>query len=170
MSAEQIIGLSLALLIMCVGLVGSILPGIPSTPLVLLAAISHRLYFGETGPGNWVLIILAMFTAFSLLVDYLASMYGAKKLGATWRGVFGAVVGGLIGIFFSLPGILLGPLIGAVMFEMAGGRKFKEAGRAGLGAALGLLGGAVAKLGCCVAMTGLFAINVIHRCLNPVEV
>ena len=168
MTAEQIIGLSLALLIMCVGLAGSILPGIPSTPLVLLAAIGHRLYFGGTGPGNWVLIILAAITAFSLLVDYLASMYGAKKLGATWRGVFGAVVGGLIGIFFNLPGILLGPFIGAVVFEMAGGRKFKEAGRAGFGATLGLLGGAVAKLGCCVAMMGLFAVNVIHRCLNQV--
>ena len=168
MTAEQIIGLSLALLIMCVGLAGSILPGIPSTPLVLLAAIGHRLYFGETVPGNWALIILVAITAFLLLVDYLASMYGAKRLGATWRGVFGAVVGGLVGIFFNLPGILLGPFIGAVVFEMAGGRKFKEAGRTGLGATLGLLGGAVAKLGCCVAMMGLFAVNVIQRCLNQV--
>ena len=166
MSAEQIIGLSLALVVMCVGLAGSILPGIPSTPLVLLAAIGHRLYFGATGAGNWVLAILAAITAFSLLVDYLASMYGAKKLGATWRGILGAVVGGLIGIFFNLPGILLGPFIGAVAFEMAGGRKFKESGRAGLGATLGLLGGAVAKLGCCVAMMGLFVVNVIQRCLN----
>ena len=168
MTAEQIIGLSLALLVMCVGLAGSILPGIPSTPLVLITAIGHRLYFGETGPGNWVLIILAAITAFSLLVDYLASMYGAKKLGATWRGVFGAVVGGLIGIFFNLPGILLGPFIGAVVFEMAGGRKFKEAGRAGLGATLGLLGGAIVKLGCCMAMMGLFVWDVIQRCLNQV--
>ena len=170
MTAEQIIGLSLALLIMCVGLAGSVLPGIPSTPLVLLTTIGHRLYFGETGAGNWALIILAAITAFSLLVDYLANMYGAKKLGATWRGVLGAVVGGLIGIFFNLPGILLGPFIGAVVFEMAGGRKLKEAGRAGLGATLGLLGGALAKLGCCVAMMGLFAVNVIHRCLNQVTV
>src|SRR5690349_11656545 len=106
MTAEQIIGLSLALLIMCVGLAGSILPGIPSTPLVLLTAVAHRLYFGETGSGNWVLIILAAITVFSLFLDYLASMYGAKKLGATWRGVLGAVVGGLVGIFFNLPGIL----------------------------------------------------------------
>ncbi|MBI3852638.1 MAG: DUF456 domain-containing protein [Verrucomicrobia bacterium] len=168
MTAEQIIGLSLALLVMCVGMAGSILPGIPSTPLVLITAIGHRLYFGATGPGNWVLMILAAITAFSLLVDYLASMYGAKKLGATWRGVLGAVVGGLVGIFFNLPGILLGPFIGAVVFEMAAGRKFKEAGRAGLGATLGLLGGAVVKLGGCVAMMGLFTWDVIQRCLNQV--
>ena len=57
MTAEQIIGFSVALLIMCMGLVGSILPGVPSTPVVLLTAIGHRLYFGDTGPGNWVLII-----------------------------------------------------------------------------------------------------------------
>ena len=91
-TAEQIMGLSLALLLMCAGLAGSILPGIPSTPLVLLAAIVHRLYFGEHGANNWVIGILLVLTVLSLVIDYLASMVGAKKLGASWRGVLGAVV------------------------------------------------------------------------------
>lgn len=156
-------GLSLALLLMCAGLAGSILPGIPSTPLVLLAAIVHRLYFGEHGANNWVIGILLVLTVLSLVVDYLASMVGAKKLGASWRGVLGAVVGGLIGIFFSLPGILVGPFLGAMSFEMIGGREFKVAARAGVGATLGLLVGALGKLGCCVAMMTLFAVNVILR-------
>ena len=102
MTAEQIIGLALALLIMCVGVAGAILPGLPSTPLVLLAAIGHKLYFGETGVGWLVMTILTLFTLLSLAVDYLATFYGAKKLGATWRGAVGAVVGGLIGLFFNL--------------------------------------------------------------------
>jgi uncharacterized protein len=165
-TAEEIIGLTLALLVMCVGLAGSILPGIPSTPLVMLAAIAHRLYFGESSANNVVLIILFFFTALSLAMDYLASMIGAKKLGATWRGVVGAIVGGLIGIFFSLPGIILGPFIGALAFEMIGGREFREAARAGVGAVLGLLVGALGKLACCVAMMGLFAVNVIMRSLD----
>ena len=49
MTLEQIIGLILTLLMMCVGLAGSILPGLPSTPVVLIAAIGHRLYFGVHG-------------------------------------------------------------------------------------------------------------------------
>src|SRR5262245_52820788 len=150
MTTEQIIGLCVALLLMCVGLAGSILPGLPSTPLVLIAALGHKLYFGETGAAWWVVGVLAGFTLLSLVMDYLASVYGAKRLGATWRGAVGAVLGGLIGLFFNLPGILLGPFIGATAFELVSGRTFKESSRAGLGATIGLLAGIIGKLGCCL--------------------
>ncbi len=163
MTPEQIIGLALALLLMLCGLVGSILPGLPGTPLVLVAAIAHRLYFGAASANNWVLAGLVALTLLSFGFDYLASMFGAKKLGATWRGVLGAVVGGLIGIFFGFPGILIGPFAGALLFEMAGGRKLKPAAQAGFGAVLGLLAGAVGKLAVCVSMISLFTVNVIWR-------
>jgi len=163
MTTEQIIGLSLALLLMFVGLIGSILPGLPSTPLVLIAAVGHRLYFADAGAATWVLVTLGLITAFSLVVDYLASWLGAKKMGATWKGVLGAVVGGLIGLFFGIPGILLGPFLGAFLFEVATGREIRESARAGLGATLGLLAGAIGKIACCIAMAGLFAVNVIVR-------
>jgi uncharacterized protein YqgC (DUF456 family) len=160
-TAEQIIGLVLALLVMFIGMAGSILPGIPSTPLVVLAAIAHRLYFGDASLSNWALAVLVALMLLSLVMDYVASMFGAKKLGATWRGVLGAVVGGVIGIFFALPGIILGPFIGALAFEMIGGREWKEAARAGLGAVIGLFVGALGKLACCALMMGLFAASVI---------
>jgi uncharacterized protein len=162
---EQIIGLSLALLVMLIGLVGSVLPGLPGAPLILLAAIGHRLYFGQSGVSNVVLVSLIILMLLSLLLDYLASMLGAKRFGATWRGVVGAAVGGLIGMFFSLPGILLGPFIGATLFEAIGGYEWKRATRAGLGATLGLLAGVIGKCAVCVAMIGLFTVNVIHRSL-----
>jgi hypothetical protein len=163
MSAEQILGLIVTLLVMGLGLAGSILPGVPSTPLVLLAAIGHKLYFGAASADWWVIGVLAVLTAFSMVMDYLASVYGAKKLGATWRGALGAVVGGLIGLFFGLPGVLLGPFVGATLFEMVGGRGFKESSRAGVGATIGLLAGALGKLACCIAMMGAFAMNVVYR-------
>ena len=163
MTVEQIIGLIVALLVMAVGVAGSILPGLPSTPLVLAAAIGHKLYFGPTGVGWVVMTILAVLTTLSLVMDYLASIYGAKRLGATWRGAVGAVVGGLIGLFFSFPGILIGPFLGALVFEMAGGRNLHESSRAGLGALLGLLAGTLGKLACCLAMSGLFVMDVVWR-------
>jgi uncharacterized protein YqgC (DUF456 family) len=160
----EIIGLIVVLLIMGIGLIGSVLPVVPGAGLVFLTALAHRLYFGDHGPGIWVLIILGLMAGLSLLLDYLASAYGAKRLGATWRGLTGAIVGGLIGaVFFNIPGILLGPFIGAFLFELLGGRKAGEAGKAGLGATLGLLGGAVAKFACCVMMIGLFTTNVLYR-------
>jgi len=166
MSMEQMAGLALALVIMAIGMLGSILPGLPSTPIVLLAAVGHRLYFKETGPGTLVLALMLGVMLLSLVMDYLATMYGAKKLGATRRGIIGAVLGALVGLFFSLPGLILGPFIGAFAFEMAGGRETREAARAGAGATLGLFAGALGKLACCFAMIGLFVINVLYRSLS----
>ena len=167
MTTEQIIGLILALLLMAIGVAGSILPGLPSTPVVLIAALAHKIYFGSASASWWVIGVLALFTVLSLGMDYAASVFGAKRLGATWRGAVGAILGGLIGLFFNLPGILLGPFVGAALFEMAGGREWRGASKAGVGATLGLLAGALGKLACCIAMTGLFSVNVIYRSLNP---
>lgn len=173
MTIEQIIGLGIALLIMAIGIAGSMLPAIPSTPLVLLGAVLHRIYFADASVSTFVLLLLSAMTFASLGIDYLATMIGARKLGATWRGVLGAVVGAVVGLFFSLPGIILGPFVGAVLFEMLGGRELKDAARAGVGALLGLLAGAVGKMACCVAMTGIFTVNVLARSWSgaaPVEI
>jgi uncharacterized protein YqgC (DUF456 family) len=156
----------MALVIMSAGLLGSILPAVPSTPLVLLAVILHKLYFGPTGVGWVAMTLLAAIMVLSLVMDHLASGYGAKRFGATWRGIVGAIVGGLVGLFFNLPGILLGPFIGALVFEISGGRKFKESSRAGAGATLGLLAGALGKVFCCLAMMALFTGDVIYRSVN----
>jgi uncharacterized protein YqgC (DUF456 family) len=99
-------------------------------------------------------------------MDYLTSIYGAKRFGATKKGMVGAIVGGIIGLFFNLPGILLGPFVGASIFELAGGREFKPSMRAGVGATLGLFAGVIGKLLCCGAMIVLFVVNVLWRSLN----
>ncbi len=166
MSWEQIIGLSLALVIMLVALVGNLVPGVPGTPLAALAAIGHRLYFGAASVNNLVLFVLILLAVASLVLDYAASIIGAKKFGATWRGAVGAVLGGLIGLFFALPGIILGPFIGATLCELLGRQEFKPAAKAGAGAVVGLLLGAVGKFALCVIMIVLFATNTIYRTVN----
>ena len=138
----------------------------PGTPILLIGAVLHRLYFGETGPSWLVLILLTLLTIISLIFDQVASMIGAKKLGATWKGVTGAVVGGIIGLFFSLPGIILGPFIGATLFEAFGDREFRDALKAGVGATLGLLLGAVGKVAISMVMIGMFSWSVVSRSLE----
>ena len=166
MTWEEIIGLSLALLVMLVALIGNVVPGIPGTPLALIAAIGHRLYFGQASVNNTVLVVLIVLTTVALAFDFLGSALGAKKFGATWRGAVGAVVGGIIGLFFSLPGIILGPFVGATLFEMIGDKEFKNAARAGAGAVAGLALGVIGKSAVCMMMTALFATNVIYRSVN----
>jgi uncharacterized protein YqgC (DUF456 family) len=99
-------------------------------------------------------------------VDFVTTVLGAKKFGATWRGAVGAVLGGVVGLFFSLPGLILGPFLGATLFEMLGDKEFKKAIRAGAGATLGLLFGVIGKFSICVIMIGLFATNVIVRSVD----
>jgi uncharacterized protein YqgC (DUF456 family) len=128
---------------------------------VLIAAIAHRLWFGQQSISIFVLISLIVLTIASVLLDYFAGMYGAKKFGATWRGVIGALVGGIVGMFFSLPGIIIGPFLGAMIFELMGGYKLDKASRAGLGATIGLFAGVAGKCAVCVVMIGMFAVSVI---------
>jgi uncharacterized protein len=162
-SPEQIIGLVLALLIMVVGIAGTIIPAIPGTPILLLAAVAHKIYFGEASAGWFVLILLTALTILSFVLDYAAQALGAKKLGATWKGITGAILGGVVGLFFGIPGIILGPFIGAMGFELIGGRPVKPAARAGVGAVLGLLLGTAGKVAVCVAMMLLFTASVIYN-------
>ena len=166
MTAVEIIGLSIALLVMLAGLMGSLVPGFPGTALVLLAAAVHRLCFGPASVGNLILIILVVLTLVALLFDFLAGLLGASKFGATWRGALGAVLGGIVGLFFSLPGIIFGPFLGAMLLELNGGREPEHAAKAGLRATLGLLVGIVGKFSICVVMILLFTTDVILRTTN----
>ncbi len=166
MTTVEIIGLSLALLVMLAGLVGGLVPGFPGTLVVLAAIIIHRLCFGAASVSKAVLIILVLLTLVALALDFIAGWFGANKFGATWRGALGAVLGGLVGLFFSLPGIILGPFVGATLLELSGGREWKPAAKAGLGATLGLFAGIVGKFSINVIMILLFATNVILRSVN----
>jgi uncharacterized protein YqgC (DUF456 family) len=72
----------------------------------------------------------------------------------------------LVGLFFSIPGILLGPFVGAFLLELIGGYEYQRALRAGAGATLGLVAGALGKFAVCVVMITLFAANVLYHSIN----
>ena len=163
MTTQEIIGFIIAEGFMVIGAVGSMLPAIPSTPVVFLAALGHKIYFGDNSISYLILAILGVITLFSLIMDYVASLVGARKLGATWRGVAGALIGGILGLFLGPWGILIGPFIGALTFEMMGGRQFEEASKAGFGALLGIVAGTLGKFICAIVMASLFAAIIIWR-------
>ena len=161
-TALEILGYVVTILVMLVGVLGCLIPIIPSTPIILIAAVVHRLVYGaEVGAQTWVLVVLGVITGLSFLLDGLASMVGAKKFGATWRGVTGAMVGGIVGLFFGIVGIFVGPFIGAVAFELLGQRDLRESSHAGVGAFVGILAGALGKLACCGVMMGLFVLDLL---------
>jgi uncharacterized protein YqgC (DUF456 family) len=70
--------------------------------------------------------------------------------------MIGAGIGALVGIFFGIAGILIGPFAGALIGELTQQRQLRKAGMSGIGATIGFLLGAVAKLAIAFAMIGLF--------------
>lgn len=149
----------LAALIVIGGLAGTIIPALPGVPMVfaglLLAAWANE--FAHVGVTT--IAILGALTALAWLIDFLAAAVGAKRLGASPRAFWGAAFGALIGMFFGIPGILLGPFVGAVVAEISAGRDVQQAGRAGYGAWLGVVFGTAAKLAIAFLMVGIFAFD-----------
>jgi uncharacterized protein YqgC (DUF456 family) len=80
----------------------------------------------------------------------------AKKAGASKLGLFGAALGTVLGIFTGFIGLLFMPLVGAAIGEYIAQRDALRAGRIGLATWLGLLVGAVLKLGIVFTMLGVF--------------
>jgi uncharacterized protein YqgC (DUF456 family) len=148
----------LAIVMVLVGLLGLLLPALPGPPLLfaglLVAAWAED--FAYVGVGT--LILLAVLALLTYPIDFAAAALGAKKFGASKRAVVGAVIGAVVGLFFGLPGILLGPFIGAVIGELTAQRGLSEAGRAGVGATVGLVLGAAGKLALALSMLGVFAL------------
>lgn len=147
-----------AALLVAIGLAGLVLPAIPGAPLLfagfLLAAWAED--FAYVRP--WTLVVLALLAVLTYGVDFWATMFGAKKFGASRRAVIGALLGALVGIFLGFPGVLLGPFIGAVIGELSARRSLQDATRSGIGATIGLVLGAAIKIALAFSMIGIFVV------------
>ena len=149
--------LAIAAILFVLGVLGTVLPVLPGTLLVFgglfLAAWAQD--FTRVG---WIgLTLIGVLAALAFAADFIASLMGAKRVGASPKALIGAAVGGLVGVFFGLPGILVGPFLGAILGELAARGGWKKATKVGVGTALGLLFAAVAKLVLAFLMIGTFA-------------
>ncbi len=146
----------IATLLVLVGMAGLVLPALPGAPLLFagLVAAAWAENFAYVGAGT--LVVLGLFTALIIAVDFIAGALGAKYFGASPRAITGALLGGVVGLLFGFPGVLLGPLVGAVIGELSVRRDLNAATRAGFGASLGLLIAAVAKIALAFTMIGVF--------------
>ena len=140
-----------------VGLAGIILPALPGHVLILAGLVLAAWADGFTRVGVWTLVILALIAAGSYLVDFAGAALGAKKLGASSRAMVGAGLGTIAGLFFGLPGIILGPFAGAVIGELTVKQDLRQAGKAGVAAWIGFAVGTAVKVGMAFLMIGIFA-------------
>jgi len=136
-----------------VGLVGVVAPVLPGVPVAAAGAVLAAWIVGFDRFGLGPLAFIVGLAVLAQLIDLAGNWVGARVYGARRAGLWGGVLGSLVGLIFFPPfGFLLGALVGAVLFELAGGRPLDEALRAGVGAFVGALGGTVAKVLIVIAM------------------
>ena len=158
------LGWTLSLLLLAAGFLGVWLPVVPGLPLMALGAFVHKLLV----PGLlswWTVAAFAVVAAFGFFVDFAATALTSRRAGATRAGMWGAVAGGLVGLFFGLPGLLLGPVVGAALGELVLSRRSPaEAAKSGVGAGAGVLLSSLAKGLLGLALLALFALDclVLH--------
>ncbi len=145
-----------------VGIVGCVLPVIPGQILswgsLLFLQFTSEPPFTEKFMVTWALI-----TAAVTLLDYYVPIWGTKKLGGSRKGIWGATIGLVIGIFFFPPfGLIIGPFIGAYLGELVAGKDSRTALRSGVGSFIGFVAGTVMKLAISFIMGYYFVINAFH--------
>lgn len=147
---------AIAAILVLIGIAGTILPALPGLPLVFAGMLLGAWAGGFEYIGIPVLVVLALLTLVSLLVDFWATALGAKRVGASRLAVAGAVIGTFVGIFFGFIGLFACPFIGALAGELVHSRRVGHATRVGLGTWLGIVLGTVLKLALAFTMVGLF--------------
>jgi uncharacterized protein len=151
----------IAAILILIGLAGTVLPVLPGVPImyggmVLAAWAGH---FARVGAAT--LILLGVLAAISIALDFIAGALGAKRVGASSRAQWGAFLGAIVGIFFGIPGLILGPFLGALVGQFMSGSDVSHSTRVGVAAWLGLLFGTIAKLAISFTMLGIFVLMLI---------
>lgn len=157
----QIIGWIIALLLIVVGVAGTVLPALPGTILVLAGIILGAWLDDFTRVKWWVIAIISVLAVVAWATDYFATILGAKKVGASKWALIGAALGTIVGIFMGLIGVLFMPFVGAVIGELIAQKNARQAAKVGLATWLGLLVGTVVKLVLVFMMIGIFVATLL---------
>lgn len=141
------------------GIVGCIVPVLPG-PFISWLSLFLFFLLPEHSIGTWTLVITGIFMAAVTALDYFVPILGAKKFGSSKEGIWGGMIGIVVGLFFFPPiGIIVGPLIGTVVGDMLAGGTFTKALNSGVGSLIGFIVGTGLKLIFSIAVLVIFTIK-----------
>lgn len=155
----------LAVALIAVGIAGTVLPALPGVVLVLGGIALGAWIDDFTRVSGWTLGAIAVLAALAWATDFVASVLGARKAGASKAALLGAAIGTVAGIFTGLIGLLFMPLVGAAAGEAWAQRERLRGGdlsvggqvtRVGVATWIGLLVGTAVKLALVFMMVGIF--------------
>lgn len=141
----DIILIVLAGVLLTIGFIGCIIPMLPGTPLsylgILLLNFSSKAEFSTEFLVRWAIVVITVQG-----LNYFIPIWGTKVFGGSRMGVWGSMIGLLIGFFLGPWGIIFGAIIGAFVGELLSGKASKQAIRAAFGSFLGFLIGSISQL------------------------
>jgi uncharacterized protein YqgC (DUF456 family) len=151
----------LSAVLVVVGLAGTVLPALPGTALVL-AGIALAAWIDDfTRIGGLTLSIVAVLAALAWVLDYVAGLLGAKKVGASKEALIGAALGTVVGLFMGLVGVLFMPLVGAAVGEYMARRDHGQALKVGTATWIGMMLGMIAKVVLAFIMVGIATVALV---------
>ena len=147
----------LAVVLVALGIAGTIFPALPGVALVFCGLLAAA-WVDDFERVTWItLFVLGLLTLLSFVVDFLATVLGVQRVGATRLAIIGALAGTVVGIFFGLLGLVFGPFAGAIVGELLSHGRMDQASRVGIATWVGLIFGTLAKIGLVFTMLGVFA-------------
>jgi len=145
------------------GVAGLVVPVLPGA-LLLFTGVFLVAWAGHFEVIGWGTVVFsAVIAALITAVDLASGVLGAKAFGASKWAVIGSSVGLVVGLFLGLPGILLGPPLGAMAFELAKDPNVGKAAKAGVGAFIGFAVGSVLKIALAFMLLGVLALAFVLR-------
>ena len=138
------------------GLVGTVLPVLPGTMLVLGGIVLGAWIDDFSRVSMTTVVVVSVLALLAWGLEYAAGLMGAKKAGASKQALLGAAVGTVLGLFMGLVGVLFMPLVGATVGEYLAQKDQKRAVKVGIATWVGLMVGLIAKVVLAFIMVGIF--------------
>ena len=160
----QILAFALAVVFMVVGLIGTIIPILPGTLLILLSALGYAIYAGPESVGWGTLAFLTLIGLIAGTADMWLPLLGAKTQGASKRAMFFGAVGAVIGtVVIPIPilGTVIGYAVGILLGEYHKRQDWEEAKKASLGGVAGWGVATAVQIGAGIFMIIVFIIAVL---------
>lgn len=151
----------LAVLLIVVGIAGTVLPALPGVILVLAGIVLGAWIDGFERVSGVTVTIIAVIAVAAWLIEYAAGVMGARKAGASREAIAGALIGTVVGVFTGLLGLLFLPLLGAVVGQYLVDRDLIRARNVGIATWLGMVAGMIAKIALSFMMIGIFVVALL---------
>jgi uncharacterized protein YqgC (DUF456 family) len=130
-----------------IGIAGSILPGLPGTPISWVGLLILYIWGSGTDAAGEemslrTLIVWGVVVAIVSVIDYIVPMYFTKVTGGSKYAERGAMAGLILGIILTPVGMIMGSFLGAFIAEWHYNRKgAAQALKAAVGSFLGFITG-----------------------------